>query len=631
MKGKEFKTITAKKVVLAVLILFSVIAGVTKVLTGFDIDEAYALAIPYRVLQGDRLFEDMWEVHQTSFLIPYLFMKLYRMITGSMDGIVLFTRIVASVIHLVLSLVVYDCLKDFVAVSFPVSAGNEGSDNGKWLAALAALMYYNFLPKWMMNMDFSMLQLWFFTLFLVCLGRAYAFKKREMVRMFAAGLMLAMDVLAYPGMLLVYPAVLVLLCLSKRKEKWRDMLSLTGGCLAAAVIFFACIFRYMSVSELVDAISHIFMDGSHQYDVGTKLGLYAAQWGEVLLQSLILLVPAAFCTWVIKWIYQRVKLEPKYGKLPFGLLFCVIFEILLSVLITFAGLFVTWGPFRLQVRYIIQFVMAFGLWKSLYGRKKGKTEKKRTEEERAEEERTEEERIEEERTEEERTDGKIKVGSRSMGLLFLSLAAFLGILFASNVGPVSSSSYLVIGNLLFVVFTYLAAQKSGRGMKLLVNIGAVLFLCSLIMCKGFYMRNTEYVPGDITNPLAKVEEGPLEGIYVPEDDCVRYTNDYETIQANTTDEDLVLFMGTEGLCNLYANGKIVIPTTISTPAFNEQWVDYFTLYPDKQPTVIFLAKNTVDDRDKFFVKNKFGIWIAKRYDVECMEETDSLCILRPKE
>ena len=145
------------------------------------------------------------------------------------------------------------------------------------------------------------------------------------------------------------------------------------------------------------------------------------------------------------------------------------------------------------------------------------------------------------------------------------------------------------------------------------------------------MRNTEYVPGDITDPLAKVEEGPLEGIYVPEDDCVRYTNDYETIQANTTDGDLVLFMGTEGLCNLYANGKIVIPTTISTPAFNEQWVDYFTLYPDKQPTVIFLAKNTVDDRDKFFVKNKFGIWIAKRYDVECMEETDSLCILRPKE
>ena len=58
---------------IAVLVLLSVFAGVTKIFTGFDIDEAYALAIPYRVLQGDRLFADMWEVHQTSFILPYLF------------------------------------------------------------------------------------------------------------------------------------------------------------------------------------------------------------------------------------------------------------------------------------------------------------------------------------------------------------------------------------------------------------------------------------------------------------------------------------------------------------------------------------------------------------------------------
>ena len=144
------------------------------------------------------------------------------------------------------------------------------------------------------------------------------------------------------------------------------------------------------------------------------------------------------------------------------------------------------------------------------------------------------------------------------------------------------------------------------------------------------MRNTEYVPGDISEPLAKVEEGPLAGIYVREGDWVRYTSDYETIQKNTTEQDQVLFMGTEGLGNLYAHGKIVIPTTISTPAFNEQWVDYFEEDPQRLPTVIFIAKNTIDNRDKFFVKNVFGIWIAKRYDVECMEETDSLCILRLK-
>lgn len=598
MREKELKTAYVQKVMIGILVLLSLIASVTKVMTGFDIDEAYALAIPYRVLQGDRLFADMWEVHQTSFLVPYLFMKLYETITGTMTGIVLFTRIAATIIHLVVSLAVYGCLKHFFSAF---------SKDTTWISAIVALGYYNFLPKWMMNMDFSMLQLWFFTLFVLCFCKAYDHENEKRYGgMFAAGLMLAMDVLAYPGMILVYPAAVILLLFSKKKQKWRDVLSLTGGCFLTAVVFFICIFRYMSMSELLDAIPHIFMDGSHQYDFMTKLGLYVSQWSEVLVQSLILLVPSVLCTWAAGWIYRRMKLEQKYGKLPFNLLFCVIFEILLSVIITFAGLFVTWGPFRLQVRYIIQFVMAFCLWKSLYGRKAGNVGENRETEKKTE-------------------------GIPALNLLLLSLAAFLGILIASNVGPVSSSSYLVIGNLVFVVFTYLAAQKCGSAMKMLANAGAVLFLCSLIMCKGYYMRNTEYVPGDISEPLAKVEEGPLAGIYVPIEDWGRYTDDYETIQSYTTDKDRVLFMGTEGLCNLYANGKIVIPTTISTPAFNGQWVEYFTLYPEKQPTVIFLAKNTVDDRHKFFVKNEFGIWIAERYDVECMEETESLCILRLRE
>lgn len=587
MKGTGLKAVNAQKITIGILILLSAAASITKILTGFDIDEAYALAIPYRVLQGDRLFADMWEVHQTSFLLPYLFLKIYDMIIGSMDGVVLYTRIVTTFLHLAVSLAVYGFLK-----------GRQGAED-KRLAAVCALIYYNFLPKWMINMDFSMQQLWLFTLFLIFLFRA----RRETGAkrtgwLFASGLMLALDVLAYPGMLLVYPAVVLLLLFSESGRKWKDILSLTGGCFAAAVVFFLVIFSYMTPGELLEAIPHIFMDGSHQYDWATKLGLYASQWGEALVQALILLVPSALCAWVAGWIYKRAGLTGKYGKLSFGVLLCLIFEILVSLFITFARLFVTWGPFRLQVRYIVQFAMAFALWKTLPAEAEG---------------------------------GQDMARRQSIWALWLSLAAFLGILLASNVGPVSSSSYLVIGNLVFVGLTFAAAQKCGRGMELLAKAGAVLFLLSLIMCKGYYMRNTEYVPGDISDTLRRVEEGPLAGVYVPEKDWGRYTDDYETIQSHTTEEDRVLFMGTEGLCNLYANGKIVIPTTISTPAFNAQWVDYFTLYPEKQPTVIFLAKNTVDDRHKFFVKNEFGIWIAGRYDVECMEETDSLCILRLRE
>ena len=609
MKEKDVSAFWIRKAVVSILIVLSVIAGATKIFTGFDIDEAYALAIPYRVLQGDRLFADMWEVHQTSFLLSFLFMKLFYFLTGEMTGVVLYMRIMATLLHLCISILVYGSVKKFFGIK-------------REYALLLGLAYYNFLPKWMINLDFSMEQLWFFTLFVICLFCAGIFDGmkqnggKRILWMAVSGLMLALDVLAYPGMVVLYPVTIFMLLFKRKSGKWADVLSLTAGGFVAAVLFFVYIFSYMSPVELLEAVTKVFMDGSHQYDFATKLGLYASQWLEVLVQSAILLVPTLVFALVFHYLYKRLSWEEKWGCLSFGLLFCVCFEILVSGLITFAGVFVTWGPFRLQVRYIIQFVMAFCLWKSIYCHKKnGK--------------------IDGDVSGEGKTETVAGVFNREenavLWLLLLSLATFAGILLASNVGPVSSSSYLVIGNLAFAALTLKGVEKRGRGMKTLAYAGAVLFILSLTMCKGYYMRNTEYVPGDISEPLSKVQEGPMAGIYVPQRDFARYTGDYETIQSHTEDKDRVLFMGTEGLCNLYAHGKIVIPTTISTPAFNEQWVEYFTLYPDKQPTVIFLAKNTVDDRDKFFVKNEFGIWIAERYDVECMEETESLCIIRLRE
>ena len=584
------QTITAQyvqKLVLIILTVLSVVAAVTKIFTGFDIDEAYALAIPYRIIQGDRLFADMWEVHQTSFLVPYLFMELFYKLTGSMTGVVLYTRAVATVLHLLVSVLIYRFFDRQLSME-------------KKAAFLLALGYYNFLPKWMINLDFSMQQLWFFTLFLICLYTAAAAKRKQWMYYFTAGLLLALEVLAYPGMLVLYPAAVLFLFCQKDgsiKKRWQAVLVLTSACAAAAAVFFAMVFSYMTPQEFFEAVPHVFMDGSHQYDLSTKLGIYASQWKEALLQTVILLLPAAAAAGLFRFAYRHMGFERRGGLLPTGLLICAVFQIMVSGIITFAGMVVTWGPFRLQVRYIIQFAMAFYLFYCLYGTGGEKTEREK----------------------------------RAVGwLLWFSLASFVGILLASNVGPVSSSSYLVLGNLIFTAFLLKVSDNCGGMMKALAYAGAVLFLSSLIMCKGFYMRNTEYVPGDISQPLACVQEGPLAGVSVPVKDQVRYTRDYETIQQNTTDGDRVLFMGTEGLCNLYANGKIVIPTTISTPAFNEQWVEYFTLYPQKQPTVIFLAKNTVDDRSKFFVKNEFGIWIAERYNVECMEETDSLCILRPR-
>ena len=621
--NKQSKTITGTAV--CVLIVLSLVAAFVKIMTGFDIDEAYALALPYRALQGDRLFQDMWEVHQTSYFMPYLFIKLYVMIMPSMEYLVLYMRAVTAVIHIGMSALVYVSSKKLAVL--------EERSEGKTIAFIAALIYCSFLPKWMLDMDFSMQQLWFFTLFLIFLFKGIKTENtnRSMLFLFLSGLSLAMDVLAYPGMVLCYPAAIVFLIICGKQKKealsqtWQQsvikpLIWLSLGCLAAAGIFFAAVFRYMSLQELLDAVPKVFMDGAHQYDFATKLSQYLMQWLEVLVQSAILLVPAAIVTVTI-WLLL------KKPDRTLGFLLCIVFEIETAALITFAGLVVTWGPFRLQVRYIIQFAMA--LYLIAFCKKQMIYIKKQKYQDASES-------YADQKKQDASELWNVQNGQRKQLLLELqwiwwfSFAAFLGVLLASNVGPTSSASYLVIGNMLFVGLTLFIGSEKEKKIRLLTWIGAILFVTSLLMCKGFYMRNTEYVPGDITDGLVQVKEGPLHGIYVKKEDALRFTSDYHTIQENTTKDDQVLFMGTEGLCNLYANGRIVSPTTISTPAFNEQWVEYFELHPEKQPTVIFLAKNTVDNREKFFAKNPFGIWIAKNYNVECMKETASLCIIRKR-
>ena len=42
-----------KKIIWLLLIGLSLLATMSKILVGFDIDEGYALALPYRLLQGD--------------------------------------------------------------------------------------------------------------------------------------------------------------------------------------------------------------------------------------------------------------------------------------------------------------------------------------------------------------------------------------------------------------------------------------------------------------------------------------------------------------------------------------------------------------------------------------------------
>ena len=546
------------------LFLGSVLATITKIWIGFDIDEAYAISMPYRLVQGDILFRDMWEVHQMSSFLPAACIWIFVKLTGGVTGIVLFMRLVATFLHLMISLFLYSVVKSYLKID-------------SIIAMMTALIFYNFLPKWMMTIDFSMEMIWFLTMTILFLVLGTSKKQKRFY--IVAGISFAMLILTYPTMLLLFPFLLIGIVKCGFNKKKDVILFIIGNALIAA-IFLAYIFYNMSVSEWMSYIPHVFSDGSHQYQLTQKVSLYLTQWKDVLIQSAVIMVPTGIISGVIIFAFKKREMN-----IPL-LIYCVM-QILTSGIVLVANVFgIAWGPFRLQVRYLIVGILVCFVWK--------------------------------------------KMTKEFFWMLFLpSVISFVAVLFASNVGPVSSASYLVLTIISIVIlFAKQAEEAKDKKYRYAFLVATSLFLLSLIWCKGYYVRVTEYPPSNILETRSVITKGPAKGVFVYSDDCIRMENDYTMIMEQTTKQDRLLFLGTESINNLSTNAMFVSPTTISTPAFNEQWVTYFTMFPEKMPTVIVIAHNTIDDREKFFEKNPFGIWIAQNYNVKDTLQTESLTLIR---
>lgn len=602
------------RIIVVLTVLLSLGAAISKIFIGFDIDEGYAIALPYRFLQEDKLFLDMWEVHQTSAVFAALILWPYLKLTGGVEGLVLYVRIICMLLHLVISIVLYHTLSKKI---------------DKKQGFLLAAIYFNFLPKWMISVDFSMQFIWFFTINMLCFIKSddcvrNKENKKACIYMLLNGLSLALLVLGYPTMLFLYPVFLIFILINKKWEKAdkRRMAScLTAGCVVPAILFLGYLFSYMTPVQLIENIPNVFSDGSHQFDGAAKWSLWVAHMKDVIVQTLITLLPAVAVAGIYRWILKKVG---KKDEVSFTTNLTAFYIIITAAAVLFANVLgIAWGPFRLQIRYIIIFVLGFVLMKKEHKDSENKWIK--------------------------------------WLLLFSTLASFLAILLASNVGTTSSSSYLIIGVMMTLyLLMHAATDKQLQGSNenryedknrnvsdknrddknitckrnmtkitgTLLNASVIIFLISVIMCKGYYVRVSEYPPSNILEERVQLNDGPAKGIYVYPSEHEVMQETWEIISENTTKDDRLLYLGTQALSNLYTEGKMVLPTTISTPAFNEQWVHYFTLHQDKKPTVIVLSKATIDNREKFFELNPFGQWIRDNYDVENRQDTKHLCVIR---
>lgn len=103
-------------------------------------DECFYLTIPYRLLQGDGLIVDEWHVSQLSGILLLPIMKLYQLLGGTGEGIILKFRYIYVAVQALCGVCIYLILRG----------------QGKNLGALcAAAVFLPYTPCYIMALSYN--------------------------------------------------------------------------------------------------------------------------------------------------------------------------------------------------------------------------------------------------------------------------------------------------------------------------------------------------------------------------------------------------------------------------------------------------------------------------------------------
>lgn len=553
----------------AVLLLAAFVTAICKIYIGMDHDESYIVVMGIRLLNGDRMFDTMWDLHMTSAWPAWIGTEVFYRITGSLDGLVVFLRILSVILQFAVAYIVYRILKKYYAQES---------------AFLAAILTASFLPRATQNLEYGLLEMLFVVLTSVLIydviRQANDGGTVSWWKIVISAILFSVAVLAYPTIILAFPVYLVAACLllNRKNAKWQVPLVFAGVCAICAGIFLVYILSYLSVPELLANIQGILSDGTHAEE--GRMYSYGTQIISLLKRSVLFIavsVAGYLCT--KKWFPQKENILFYLLAVPTAVL----------VVSNVTGIRPS-GPIGLQVRYLLAAVSGLVLYFS----------------------------------------GKKKDWVLFWLFMLPGFAVYLGVMFGSNMGIEENASFLYLDLIAVVLLfsEYIIDKKtdsstgiSCEGAKYEVKwnqrvqqICLMTFVAGILFTRGYFVRITGTGPANITEHRVQMTDGALAGVYVYPEEAENYHEKEREIQSYSDSEDVILYLGGEALCNTFTEGQFTSATCISTPVFNEEWVAYYENEKHPQPTVVFVDKENVKNQEDF-LQTTFGRFLVEKYGI----------------
>ncbi len=570
------------RILLAMAILLTFLGFLKSIFISLDIDEAYAVAQAYRFVQGDRLLAEMWEPHQFSLFGAAPFIRLFLTVTGSVEYLVIFLRIVGILLHILVGVVFYRALCR-TPLQKPVSIA-------------LFLIHLNFLPKWVQMPEFELIHYWCLILMAACLI-FYLYGKKNPVYPFLAGLFLVLSACSYPTMVLLYPAYLAAWILPERqqegKRSFRAALLFTGGCALGGGALLAYLFSYQSVPDLMENLSNIFLDQSHTYYTQSeKWTMYLGQILDQLKTYLVDLAIGAAVTFV-SYTLQKKRTGQAEKRSDLILTAFLLAAGVMFLQFLLGAIFGDRNLFFLQSRYV-----AISLPALVIGIRRRK-----------------------------------ELGIWLYGLLIPAYLSLFAVLLVTNMDTNTSYAKLFAGVLGSIILYSLCLKERNRersgSLSLGLGVSVSFLFLGLFVSRLLLIRVTGCLPLTVNARLEKMEYGAEKGIYVLEDRARIWNENYPLLQEILEPGDRLLYIGAENLIYLTEECEVASPSTQGTNVYNEMFLKYFGSHPEKLPDLIVIDKTffTNDSYGNYFGADEVLNWIAENYGDRKIIETNHLTIV----
>ncbi len=501
---------------------------VKTIFVNYNIDSEYALAMSYRMLQGDHMFSQMWEPHQTSAFLCTFFMWLYYSLTETWTGVVVYLHIIGAVICLGVSWGLYRSLRRVTE---------------KHVAVCICCYYLAARPKDMLFPEFSNMQIWFSTLLFIYLA-AFLERQTHIFCLMLASVFLCLEIISYPSCILVFPIILFLLILYTQK-KWRNVFLFSMCCAVQGAAYLCFFWLRMGDSFLKNIRNIIRGDEMH----GIKM------WQSVLKHCfggadkvILLLAASLMLGTLLGWfLYRRRKknvfcIQKKMDRIVW---FFLLFFLLASVCAVVA-------PDNRT--YVGIYPALFGV--AIMNLKVCGMETRR----------------------------RVVTG------LAISGGSFLATIFLTNLGIFPTLKYCVLGVTVSLIPICESLKKTCVSERSRIyHVFPLLFCLTFIFQRGMLASMITYDQGNLFDLGNIVRSGPAVGM----------VSDYMGVYIlNSTEEewkqfvrpgDRVLLVGeptVSTLAYLYEDVQVSAPSTICTPTYNEQMLEYWKENPEKYPNVV---------------------------------------------